>query len=331
VGEDAFIAVALLCAVGSGCVGSSFAQRTATSSPPTAAREPTSSPPVATIAEHCSSTKPPAVASPAAPPSEGSCQPFLRAKLTAAETKLRKSYKPMYGDSRVIVDFLCDPVEQIGQIELEQGDRRNRTLTFLRFTRPPEGGAYHVVGIEIRASEATPGNEARPSEALELRTVALDLASIALDVQDVRTPLTATINEVQFADQLPAVDSFTRSEIRRLVRLEGRDRHLIRKPDGSLEQAVAFSPVHFERSYTGEAESTTQKDYLPIDLALVPLLAVVPREAFGAATVTEEHRQLFATRFEATFSAAPEWLRELLLGAAEKLGVATNAEPCTRP
>ncbi|HKP63667.1 MAG TPA: hypothetical protein VJV78_43330 [Polyangiales bacterium] len=78
---------------------------------------------------------------PATPRAEGSCQPFLRAKLTATETKLRKSYKPIYGDSRVIVDFSCETVEQISQIDLERPEPPCALPERSHFDSRPRAGA----------------------------------------------------------------------------------------------------------------------------------------------------------------------------------------------
>jgi hypothetical protein len=294
-----------------GCGVGSLAQREVTHASP----ESTHSAPnrcYPTGALGAASAEPPTAA--AAPGT--SCRPFARAKLTNAEASLRRSYQPIYGDSRVIVDFPCDPVEQVSQIDLELAEQRSLRLELLRFTRPPEGGDFRVLGVEIRAAE--PGEPASGDQRFDVKTVQLELAASALDLEDVRTPLMATINEVQFSDHLPSVKGFTGPSIRRLVRVQGRDRHLVRGREG-LEQAVEFSPVHFERSYTGEAESIAQKYYLPLDLAAAPLLAAVPAGAFGT-TVTDECRALIGERFEASFDAAPDWLRELFLGLASRIG-----------
>lgn len=256
-------------------------------------------------------------ASTAAAPSAGAetnCRPFLRQKLAATEAKLRQAYRPIYGDSRVIVDFPCNVIEQINQIDIEVGDRRSRKLTLLRFTHAADGG-YHVVGIEVQGPNVVEQAQASQPEQLEVKAVAFDPGAAALDFEDVRTPLMATINEVRFKDRLPSVDGFTGPEIRYLVSVAGVSGQPVGRPDSQGDLAAR----HFERSYTGEADSIAQKEYVPLQLASAPLLALVAAKTDGAA-ITDEHRRFFAERFAATVPRAPSWLRELFEGVANQLG-----------
>jgi hypothetical protein len=146
----------------------------------------------------------------------------------------------------------------------------------------------------------------------------VDLPAQSFDLEAVRTPLAATINEVQFADKMPFLEGFIRSPIHRFVRIRGTSQQFVREEEG-LAQAVELTPVKLERSYTGEAHSIAQKDYLPLELAAGPLLAITSK-ADVLANSQDEHRVLTAERFAASYQAAPDWLQVLFLVLAGRFG-----------
>ncbi|HKP64949.1 MAG TPA: hypothetical protein VJV78_49790 [Polyangiales bacterium] len=262
-----------------------------------------------------------------APPAEAipdevpktNCRPLVEKKVVSTEQSLLRSYKRRFGHSRVIVDFPCDPVEQVSDIDLEFAAQAS-WLTLLHFVRQPESGDYEVRGIELRAPEQPPeAYDYRSAAQFQVKTASRHLGASELDLDGVRTPLAATINELLFSDGALDVTGFAGGpHIRRLVGMQGKNPHHVRGPDGLL-QLEELTLARFERSYTGEAESLAQKDYLPVELAGKPLLAAVPPAAFGA-VVSDDHRRLLRERMLASFDAAPHWLRELYLVLATQLG-----------
>ncbi|HKP56338.1 MAG TPA: hypothetical protein VJV78_06450 [Polyangiales bacterium] len=249
------------------------------------------------------------------------CRPLGKRQSELAEKALLDSYKRRFAPSRVIVDFACDTVQQLNDVDLEFGDQKSHRLVLLHFERVDEDGHYEVWGIDVRASEDRPrAHDYRSAEHFTVSAARLQLAASALDVEAVRTRLVTTVHEVQFSDGTPSAFGFEEaSSIHRLVLLSGENSDHVYDAAGLIQHEMLVSPSRFERRYTGRVASNTQHEYLPLELASKLLLEAVPAEAF-VMSASEEHRRLIRTRFAADFTGAPWWLRELFLVLAARLG-----------
>jgi hypothetical protein len=196
----------------------------------------------------------------------------------------------------------------IRQIRVESGDELTRRLALLNFEIQRDL-AYHVFGVEVQApAELSPAYDHSSAARFRIKAVDVVIGDQGLDLDRVRAAVAASINEVPLTDNMGAVQGFDGSgSVRRLVSLRGNN--YVRVADPALSEL------------NDHLQSRTQPDYLPLELALKPLLDAVPAEHWNASPV-ELHRGLLVARMTDEFRAAPTWVREFFLVLASRLGSA---------
>jgi hypothetical protein len=244
--------------------------------------------------------RPPAIPTHAGEPSSGACRAIAKSTRAGLSEELRADWYYEYDNSRLVVDFGCDRLEDIVEITLQYGGGHGGTLDLVRL-RPSESGHEWEVLLLRHSAGYYADRGAREGGVHRGRVSADELEHV---LEQSRAAFLLAAEEVT-AEDVGARASVSSGDFHAFVRLVD---------DRGYSRAIGFS------GYPSSGEG--QLGWHVAGLAVWPLANLVESAQLDATSPDDDSRTFFMERFAETEAAdyygefGAWWVHERLLQMA---------------
>lgn len=228
------------------------------------------------------------------------CNPLEQSLVNGVERILRKRFQPTMTMHKLVIDYGCDSMSDVRDIDFEDGSGHGGSLRIFHLTREPgDPGKYDVRAIGYSGYYNTGIAYARGT---------IDAKKLEAALAAVRIAMIATLHDVSlYRDNSIGLGS---------ISMSSHDFHLRIRLADSTEKFL-------DRTFSGYQSSYEQELRLPMELAAEPIVSALGKVTFTADAPTQADRELFASHFLATFERKSAWwVTERMLELAPTLGTA---------